>query len=177
MSPRVIGGIFKNRTLITPKGLQTRPSSGLLRKVIFDLIGMKIRDAVILDLFAGAGPLGIEGMSRGGKECTYVEHDKAALCALEENISRFSLNQVSMVVRRNVETYIKDTKKKFDGILLDPPYVMEDFLSKYPLWHLLNEKGWLVYQHAVDMPNTVSVEFERFRQKNHGKTTITIYEL
>ncbi|MBS0607608.1 MAG: RsmD family RNA methyltransferase, partial [Verrucomicrobia bacterium] len=62
---RIIGGTFRNRLLKTPKGPQTRPSLAILRKAVFDILQQEIVDAEFLDLFAGAGAMGLEAISRG----------------------------------------------------------------------------------------------------------------
>jgi 16S rRNA (guanine966-N2)-methyltransferase len=75
----------------------------------------------VLDLFAGSGALGLEALSRGAATCTFVEHDAAALKALETNIETLGAKAQSDIRRSSVLS-LGSAIKPFDVILMDPPY-------------------------------------------------------
>ncbi len=73
---RIITGSGKGRRLITPAGLETRPTTGLVKESVFSIIQFEISGAIVLDLFAGSGQMGIEALSRGARSCVFVENSK-----------------------------------------------------------------------------------------------------
>jgi 16S rRNA (guanine(966)-N(2))-methyltransferase RsmD len=176
MATRVVGGEFRGRALRTPEGDLTRPTSSLLRKVIFDLIGPGIRGRRILDVFAGAGTLGIEGISRGALHCVFVEQNRSALDILKRNIVDLKIEDRAEIVRRDSIAYLRESGLQFDGILIDPPYAFTEPLRAISLQGLLAENGWIVYQHAVSAESPIAVQYKRCREKKHGNSKITIYE-
>jgi 16S rRNA (guanine966-N2)-methyltransferase len=90
---RVISGEFGGRRLVAPAGTTTRPTTDKVRQAVFNSLGSMgvIEGAVVADLYAGSGALGIEALSRGAERCVFVERDRAALHALRENIAALDL--------------------------------------------------------------------------------------
>ena len=76
---RIIAGTFRSRALQAPPGLATRPTSDRLRETLFNVLAPRIEGAVFLDLYAGSGAVGIEALSRGAAQVTFVERAPAAL--------------------------------------------------------------------------------------------------
>jgi len=76
---RITGGQAKGRRLAAFKGLDIRPTSDMVRKAIFDLIGQDLAGLKVLDLFAGTGSLGIEALSRGATKAVFADHLKNRL--------------------------------------------------------------------------------------------------
>ncbi len=174
---RVIGGEFSGRNLRTPEGRDVRPSSGLLRKVMFDLIGPRVMNTTVLDLYAGPGSLGIEALSRGAAECTFVERQPLCLRLLRENLQTFGLEDRSHIVAADTAEFCRNDYGRYDGILVDPPYADWAQLQSLGLQRLLASQGFLVVQgpsHAPDDP--LGLGSMRRRAKTHGKSKIVIYE-
>ena len=73
---RVVAGSFKGRTLAAPKGDSVRPTSDKVRGAIFNVLG-DVEGLRVLDLFAGTGALGIEALSRGATDATFVDTEPA----------------------------------------------------------------------------------------------------
>lgn len=88
---RVIAGTYRSRTLATPRGRATRPTSGRLRQALFDVLSPKIQGARFADLYAGSGAIGIEALSRGAASVLFVENAPAALAALRANLAALNL--------------------------------------------------------------------------------------
>ncbi len=76
---RIIAGIYKNRNIRTPKGGNTRPTSGMLREAVFNICQASIEKAHFLDLFAGSGAMGLEALSRGAKHAVFVDNHREAI--------------------------------------------------------------------------------------------------
>ena len=73
---RIIGGELKGRKLLSVRGTHTRPTADRTREAIFNILGSHVREAVVLDLFAGTGALGLEALSRGAHSAFFIENNK-----------------------------------------------------------------------------------------------------
>lgn len=132
----VIGGKFQNRRIAVPKGDQTRPTSARLRETFFNIVQHEIEGACFLDIFAGSGAMGLEAMSRGARNATFIESSRHALVALKANQKRFDVISQTTILFGDYLKMLKKLKnegKQFDLIFADPPYHMDIFKS------LLNE--------------------------------------
>ncbi|MDR0477047.1 MAG: 16S rRNA (guanine(966)-N(2))-methyltransferase RsmD [Desulfobulbaceae bacterium] len=122
---RIIAGSAKGRRLAAPAGFSIRPTADRAKEALFSIIISRLPDAVILDLFAGAGSLGLEALSRGAKEAIFVDHGKEALALIAANIRAcgFTPQQAKLIrhgLRRGLPKEI--TGHFFHVIFLDPPY-------------------------------------------------------
>src|SRR5947209_18614928 len=95
---RVTAGTSRGRLLKTPPGRSVRPTTSLVREALFNIIGDSIRGARVLDLFAGAGTLGIEALSRGAAWATFVERDRGCANIVAENVVATGFAQQGDVV-------------------------------------------------------------------------------
>lgn len=86
MTLRVIAGEYGGRVLKSVRGIGTRPLLGQVREALFNILGPRVEDAVVWDLFAGTGASGIEALSRGARAVTFVEKSNQALAVLRENL-------------------------------------------------------------------------------------------
>jgi 16S rRNA (guanine966-N2)-methyltransferase len=143
---RVVAGTVGGRRLVTPAGRDTRPTSDRVREAVFNSLGsMDVIDgAVVLDLFAGSGALGIEALSRGAERATFVDHDRQAVNAIEANLAATGLGGCSRVVRAEALSWLGREQFRgpdagegpaFDLALLDPPYGFDrwpELLSELP---------------------------------------------
>jgi 16S rRNA (guanine966-N2)-methyltransferase len=125
MSLKILGGSLRGRLLQSPHGSQTRPTTSLLRKAVFDILQNQIDDVRFLDLFAGSGAMGLEALSRGAKHASFVENHKATLHCLTQNINALKLENQSTVYSYDVLEALKKMEKKgevFQIVYADPPY-------------------------------------------------------
>ncbi len=124
MSLRVSGGAFKGRTLTAPRGRYYRPLTGRVKQSLFGVLGARVVDAAVLDLFAGVGVFGVEALSRGAARATFVERDAGLAAALEENVRALGLEEASRVFVGDVFEYLEITRPAvpYDIIFLDPSY-------------------------------------------------------
>jgi len=119
---RVIAGRWGGRRLVAPRGRAVRPTSDRVREALFSSLG-PIDGARVLDLFAGSGALGIEALSRGASEATFVDSDSAAVRAVRENIA--GLGGEAEVRRADAGTFLRKARaadRQYDLVFLDPPY-------------------------------------------------------
>jgi 16S rRNA (guanine966-N2)-methyltransferase len=120
---RVAGGEARGRRLKSPKGI--RPTQGMVKEAIFNLIGPGIADVHVLDLFAGSGALGIEALSRGASGVTFVDREPRGLAILRQNLDTLDLKERAHVVRGDVVRWLEnspDEIKRAGIVFMDPPY-------------------------------------------------------
>src|SRR3954470_15975250 len=108
---RIVGGAWRGRRLVAPSGEATRPTADRVRQALFDMLlhapwGGRdlIQGAVVLDVFAGTGAMGVEALSRGAARCVFVESDPAALQALRANIAACKAGDSCRVVAADALT-------------------------------------------------------------------------
>lgn len=149
----VLTGSAKGRKLKVPKGKGVRPTTGRVKKAIFDTLG-DIRGLEVIDLFAGSGGLGIEALSRGVAHVTFIEKDPIVYRVLRDNLSLCGFLDRATLIRTPYKGAIENLKKgnkKFDLILIDPPYILYqekevgDFVHQAS--EVLQDDGIIVIEH------------------------------
>jgi 16S rRNA (guanine966-N2)-methyltransferase len=130
---RIIAGTFRSRALEAPAGLATRPTSDRLRETLFNVLAPRIKGAAFLDLYAGSGAVGIEAVSRGAAQITFVERAPAALKVLRANLDRLGLLEGFRIQTGSVGSFLRrplDGVAGFDVVFLDPPYdAAEEYMA------------------------------------------------
>lgn len=123
---RVVAGRFGGRSLAAPPGRAVRPTSDRVREALFSILGagpVSIVGARVLDLFAGSGALGIEALSRGASQVTFVDSSSAAVAAVRRNLE--ALGVEAEVRRQDALAYLRTASRdarQYDLVFLDPPY-------------------------------------------------------
>ncbi|MFZ0270372.1 MAG: 16S rRNA (guanine(966)-N(2))-methyltransferase RsmD [Acidobacteriaceae bacterium] len=126
---RVIAGQYRSRVLQAPRGLDTRPTSDRLRETLFNVLAPRIEDAAFLDLYAGSGAVGIEALSRGAREATFVEQAPPALRAIRANLASLGIREHYALEARSVSAALRrlaEVRRQGDLVFLDPPYAQAD---------------------------------------------------
>jgi 16S rRNA (guanine966-N2)-methyltransferase len=119
---RIIAGYLKGRQFQVPHGHKTHPMSDKVRGALFNVLG-DIDGLSFLDAFAGSGALALEAVSRGAKHVTAVDNDRSAHKAIEQNVKELHLQKVIKATNANIGGWsIHNMERKFDIVLLDPPY-------------------------------------------------------
>ena len=122
---RIISGNHYGRTLLTPPGKKVRPTNNRARTALFNILGPWIRNKRVLELYAGAGSIGFECLSRGAEHVTFVENAQAAIKCLKKNAALLGEESNVSIIKYNVKKYINtldETINNFDFIFADPPY-------------------------------------------------------
>jgi 16S rRNA (guanine(966)-N(2))-methyltransferase RsmD len=118
---RVIAGTYRSRRLAAPRGSATRPSSDRLRETLFNVLAPRIEGAVLADLFAGSGAVGIEAISRGAQQVYFVEKAAPAVAAIRENLKALGIQSGFKIEPCSVAAALP----RIAGctiMYLDPPY-------------------------------------------------------
>jgi 16S rRNA (guanine966-N2)-methyltransferase len=128
---RIVAGRWGGRRLSSPKGEATRPTSDRVREALFSILGDRVQDARVLDLFAGSGALGLEALSRGAAAATFVDSAAAAVAAVKANLE--ALGGEAEVHRSDALRFLQAAPGKaqhYDLVLLDPPYRLAERLGR-----------------------------------------------
>jgi 16S rRNA (guanine966-N2)-methyltransferase len=175
MKLRIISGLFGGRNIQAPDTVATHPMSERVRNALFNIVGEEIKNATVLDAFAGSGALGLEALSRGAAHATFVERDSRAVITLQSNIALFNQGSFANVVQADVAAWVNRCKDVFDVILIDPPYDDTQFSTAMELKKLLKPNGIMVlsYPGRGESPpdNGVVVVDNR----SYGTAALTFY--
>jgi 16S rRNA (guanine(966)-N(2))-methyltransferase RsmD len=120
---RVVAGIYGGRRLGAPPGSVTRPTSDRVREALFSVLGPSVREARVLDLYAGSGALGIEALSRGAASAVFVDRSRQAIQAVRANLEALSIEaDVRPIEARAALRAASARREAYDLVFLDPPY-------------------------------------------------------
>ncbi|RJQ31070.1 MAG: 16S rRNA (guanine(966)-N(2))-methyltransferase RsmD [Actinobacteria bacterium] len=174
---RVIAGVAKGTKLKAPKGLTTRPTADRVKEAVFSMIKESLEFSMVLDLFAGAGAIGIEALSRGSDKAVFVEKDKVACRYIEENLKKTSFTGKAEIVKTDVFSFLKSNQElKYNLIFADPPYRIEkNLLDKLVILALalLKNDGLLVIEHSRGQPLNNEIA-NIIKTKKYAGTAISI---
>ena len=151
---QIIGGKFKGLKLECVSDHKTRPTINRIRENIFNLIGLRLRNARVLDLFSGSGVFSAESISRGAKTVIANDIYPSAFAIIKRNLARINTNNVQVFNLDYIDLLKNQKNKEFDLIFLDPPYDTDYGLQaiKIIIYHnLLSEKGLIVFETNKDL--------------------------
>ena len=180
---RIVAGSLKGRTIATPEGQGTRPTSDRARQAVFNVLehaawAEPLEGMRVMDLYAGSGALGFEAISRGAAFALFVETDEEARGAIRENADAFHVMGRTRVHRRSaidLGSRPGSDSEAFDLAFLDPPY--RKGLGEQTLARLL-EGGWLkpgalvVFERGSDEPEIDIPGYERLDARDYGAARV-----
>ncbi|GIW47778.1 MAG: methyltransferase [Deltaproteobacteria bacterium] len=178
---QVLTGKVKGRKLKVPRGRTIRPTTSRVKKVIFDTLG-DISDFEVLDLFAGSGSLGIEALSRGASEVTFVEKNPSVCRVLRENLTLCGFLDRATVICSDYGLALKRLKrsaKSFDLVFIDPPYSLYEKKSVSELVReaegVLRKDGIIVIEHNYRLEDKDTPEGFTRVTKPFGGTQLSFF--
>ena len=170
---RIVGGKYAGRDLLSPADTRVRPTAELVRAGMLDMLGKDIKDARVLDLFAGTGALGLEALSRGARSADFVEFRPASLHALKANIATLRMLQQTRVFKRDAVPFAAAlTGNAYDVAFADPPYGTKMLDLVLASWRATGFTRVLAVEHARthDVPRGA-------QRREFNDTIVTIYRL
>ncbi len=177
---RVITGTAKGRKLKSPPET-TRPITDRVKENLFNILGTDVIEANVLDLFAGAGSVGIEALSRGARRATFVEFNTEALHVLGENLRLTKLADRAKVVREDVFKFLRRAPSElYDMVYVAPPQYKEFWIETMELLdkqEFLTPAGVVVVQiHPKEYQELELQSYELADQRKYGSTMLCFYE-
>lgn len=175
---RVISGTAHGKALETLDGMATRPTIARVKEGIFSSIQFAVPGAKVLDLFGGSGQMGIECLSRGAKNCTFVDSSKDAIAVITRNVKNCSLSTNAKIVNMRSQDFLRTTNERYDIIFLDPPYSMgildEIFENVY---EICSESGIIVAESELGWELKKQIPgLEEIKKYKYGKVLVTKFQ-
>jgi len=172
---RVSGGEARGRRLKAPKNI--RPTQGIVKQALFNIVGPDIDGAVVLDLFAGSGAIGIEALSRGAATVWFVDQQARGLAILRQNLDALGFKDRAHVVRDDVVRWLEGSPnaiKSADFVFLDPPYedVVLDRALKVLDRQLVSATVLAEHSRRQQLPALERLRVDR--ERRYGDTVVTV---
>lgn len=168
---RIVGGKFAGRDLISPNDFRVRPTAEHVRAALLDVLAGDLKDASVLDLFAGTGALGLEALSRGARRCDFVETRPASLHALKANVVRLRMKDRTRIFKKDALPFAAALREgAYDLAFCDPPYNSRMLDRVIDSWKAHRFSPVLAVEHARthELPPGVL-------QRVFDDTAVTIY--
>jgi 16S rRNA (guanine966-N2)-methyltransferase len=175
---KISGGTFRSRVIETPEQ-NTVPTKNRVREAMMSALQNDIPGAIVLDLFAGSGALGIETISRGAKKCYFVDAGKEQAAIIQKNLKTLKIENAEFLGVDYLEALkrLKRDGVKFDVVFLDPPYAEKEFYKASTAFlfenDLLKEDAAVVVEFDGEQHDPFSM-FSRQRVYNYGRTHVIL---
>lgn len=181
---RVIAGTLRGHRLYGPRKLALRPTSARVREALFSILGNRLTNSRLLDLYAGTGAVGIEAVSRGAEHVTSVESSRNALKLLRQNLELCHIDGDKIAVRGwTVQQFLNrpdEWNGPYDIVFADPPYdeapALPSLFAGSRIDELFAQNSWLVIEHASKIALSPSLGCTRFlRLYRYGDSALSLY--
>ena len=174
---RVITGTARGRKLREPEGNAIRPTTGMVKEALFNIIQFDVEGRRVLDLFAGTGQLGIEALSRGAASCDFVDSSKSAHQLVRDNLAASGVAG-GRVFQSDAVSFL-GRSERYDLIFFDPPYELSNLdgiIAKIVQFDILSQNGIMVCETKTEtaLPE-VETPYQKGREYRYGKVKITLY--
>ena len=176
---RVISGIAKGTRLETLEGNSTRPTLDRVKEALFNIIQTNIKEANVLDLFAGSGALAIEALSRGAKHAILCDKSNYAIKIIKRNLEKTHLEENAQIINSDYNKALNSYKDtKFDLIFIDPPYKLDiavDAISKIISLDLLEQDGIIVLEtdhKERELEKLKNINVNVYDLRKYGRVTL-----
>ena len=180
MGLRIISGSLRGKKLQAVRGRQVRPTADRLRESIFNILSSRVHEAIVLDLFAGTGALGIEAVSRGAEHAVFIDNSPGALAVIARNIEECAYSRLTKVIKWDISktlNCIKSSSPPFKLVFIDPPYnrnLIKPALRNLYRSNSVAKGAYVVIEHAAAEPIPANLKaFEIDQQRKYGKTLVS----
>ena len=175
---RVLAGKYKGKKLTGSADNTIRPTTNKIKEYIFNILLDFCENKRVADFFSGSGNLGIETLSRGSKHVTFVDASSNSIKVLNNNLSHIDVKSDQYkIVNRDAIIFSRESKHKFELILMDPPFhypPLNELMESIFRNNILSKNGILVVEHEISNPvNSDSKLFEIIKQKKIGRSLIS----
>jgi 16S rRNA (guanine966-N2)-methyltransferase len=176
---RIISGQQKGHRISSGKNAGIRPTSDRVRESIFNVLREEVAGKRILDLFAGAGGLGLEALSRGATSVTFVDASSQSTNVLRKNLEKLKVKDRSSVIRQDGLKALHKLRESFDIVFADPPYgkgFAQRIVESIAQSGVLKHGGILVLEHhKKETFSCPENQLSLVKQKRFGDTMISFF--
>jgi 16S rRNA (guanine966-N2)-methyltransferase len=176
---RIIAGTLKGRRLKAPGWDGLRPTSDKLRETLFNVLAVRLPGSRVLDGYAGTGAIGIEAISRGAAQVTFIDKDRRAVGLIRENLQACAVSAGYTIEPGDVGAVLAGLppESRFDIIVLDPPYQLSEMSDVLDAaGDRLEHGGVLVLERATRLTPSVPPSLRHLRDIRSGDSTLTLLE-
>ena len=174
---RVITGCARGRRLEALEGEDVRPTTDRIKEAVFSIIQFETEGRAFLDLLAGSGQMGIEALSRGAKEATFVDSSKKSIEIVKRNLTTTRLEEKAKVLLMDFRSFLSMNRQRFDIVFVDPPYktgALQEAMELIP--QVMNETGIIITENPLDEEILSNYgDFVLDRQYRYGKIKISTF--
>jgi 16S rRNA (guanine966-N2)-methyltransferase len=175
---RIISGKAGRIAIKVPPAV-ARPTTDFVRQAIFSILGERVYDARVLDLYAGSGAIGLEALSRGAASCVFVDEHRQACAAITENLAKTRLAG-GRVVKSDVPSFLKRDAATYDLIFADPPYWkhhgdtdhLRGLLENQLIAPRLAPDGWFVAEVSANHTPPAADDLELADRREYGGSAV-----
>jgi 16S rRNA (guanine(966)-N(2))-methyltransferase RsmD len=176
---RIIAGLYKGRKLNPPSDRSVRPTPDRVKEALFSILGGHVENAVVLDLFAGSGNLGLEALSRGARKCYFADSSRDSIRLLHVNVAHCKADATSHIMQGDYRNALAQLREKVDLVFVDPPYgdgLWLDVLGILFDKKIMNPNGMIVLEHPreVEFPQEI-YNFRKIKEGRYGTVVLSIY--
>ena len=179
---RIIAGTAGRIAIKVPSAV-ARPTTDFVRQAIFSILGERVENARVLDLFAGSGAIGLEALSRGAASCVFVDEHRQACAVIAENLTKTRLER-GRAVRAEVVSFLKRDTAAYDLIFADPPYWKHhgdknhvgDLLQSGLLAPRLAPGGWFIAEISANQTSPAAEGFTLTARREYGGSAILLFQ-
>ena len=170
---RVIAGSARSLLLKTPAGMTTRPTTDRIKETLFNILQSEVPGAVLIDLCAGSGQIGIEALSRGAGKVYFIDNDNSAVKCIEENLKHTGFVNKSLVLKQDAVTALAySIRERADVIFADPPYgkgTDEQILAAAQKSRAVDTDTLIIVEEAIERDFSFANElgFDIIREKSY----------
>ena len=180
---RIISGKYRARIIKFPKTKLVRPMQDRVRESLFNILTPIIQGSVCLDLFSGSGSLGIEALSRGAEEVTFVDNNRQCINIIKDNLKKLNAEKQALIYQIDAQKAISRAyklNKVYDIVFIDAPFykgIAKKILIKLGQYDILSQCGIVAAQHFTRdvLPDNID-NIVLYRRKEFSDKIISFYK-
>lgn len=172
---RIVGGLYRGRTLFTFEGQDIRPTPDKVRESIFNIIQHRVYGSSFLDVFSGTGAMGIEALSRGAKSVVLNDKDRQSIKLINKNVEKIGAKEGVKVTNLDGVQLLSSSLEKYDIIYLDPPYKTELGVQALSVCaNALKDDGIVIFEDEKEFDGEIQ-GLEIFDKRKYGRVRLTFF--
>lgn len=171
----ITGGTLRSRRVQSPSGRAVRPTPSKVKEALFSILGPRLDDARVLDLYAGSGALGFESLSRGAAHVTFVEKHRPTAEHLRAAARELGVDERVAVIAAPAERAVRTLEQHYDLVFADPPYAQPypaETFATLRSRRAIDPQTTVVYEHSSRSPAPADPAMRLERAECYGEVAL-----